>query len=1082
MMMHSCAVLAMTLRATAPVFVPSFEASTTSSSFQNTNEPQKSSSRRRQKRRTRGKAPRTNAAPTISPHEHHTVAKQHQNYKPKKQHQKRRKNKKRHDNDKTTVETHKDDEILFPPLVGSDSTVNTSESPRISKRDWLGVAERAHEEEEEERRREAVRLMEQSTTTVKLTPLVRSSTHVSKDESTSKEVTTKAESEPNGTTERDRECHKLQNYVHVDMEKLRNRWWDLIREKNNRDYEERQRKVEELSMSSSSESSSEEWEEDLVETSPPDKEPEHSVVDPTVLETCLESLYPLHQAVKEDDEKAVRLLLQEGTYDSFVDLSQLGISDSSNDDIFDSFSPLFLAVYLDKPQLVKVLCDASANVQANANGRTALMLAAHMGLEGCITALLSCGVSLWEKDTVGGDTAIHYACRAGVESLALRALLLANSSNRVSLLKILSCKNNRGQTPLHVACEHAHAHIVEVFLNVCSSSLLAKLLQIRDDEKQTPLLAAVRAESHDIVMSLLMWRSNDQGRKLKAAGDLLTDDCCCPLSYAASAGSTDMVLLLLEFIDPSRETSYNLDSALQAAVRSTADTRLDTLRVLVNAGANPCTTCSDELSFPGTALSISCTKGDAQGLTVMLDSWERRIAMKRLARRQDPKLRQQPESYFAAIEAKENTELKVAMTGALLLSSFLGFCDDDLTSPRLRAAVSLFHRGAQLKGLDFAVLKASIQSGRLVSPVEAVDDGSSLFMASYRRPMPDGTKKLEGYDRSPLSFWSRALCSMPWMQACNDVQCAWMVVQRSNPVEDVRPYNDQQVDQVVLVTEEERFVVNAALVSQKSAKLAAAIRFEEMNAESGTPVEVRLGISARYCRWLLEHIYHGSIVSGWHADPLQCASDLMELACIAEEFICPTLLQECEMRLLSSDPFQCFCWSCCSGVRAAHCNGGDPEPCGECLYQVQGPSRLLVAERVLDALAVSSEMGSLGVISDTSIKRSSTMPNSCQSGKDTKRLWDQFDKSQSTCVAPFAHAKEAAIKTCLSDFVKVSTSRAFLSQIDSWGGSGTPGTSILMSDKQRLSFFKRVLMTFRLPLMVACRLAVALVLPLERRR
>lgn len=920
---------------------------------------------------------------------------------------------------------------------------NVSEALRISKREWLGVAERAQEEEEEERRKEAVQLLEQSSTTVKLTPLVRSSTHVSKDESTPKEVKTKAESEPNGTTERDRECHKLQNYVHVDMEKLRNRWWDLIREKNNRDYEERQRKLEELSVSLSSESSSEEWEEDLVETTTPDEEPKPSVVDPTVLETCLESLYPLHQAVKEDDEKAVRLLLQVGTYDSFVELSQLGISDSSNDDTFNSFSPFFLAVYLDKPQLVKVLCEASANVQANANGRTALMLAAHMGLEGCITALLSCGVSLSEKDTVGADTAIHYACRAGIASLPLRALLLANSSNRVSLLKILSCKNNRGQTPLHVACEHAHAHIVEVFLNVCSSSLLAKLLQIRDDEKQTPLLAAVRADSHDIVMSLLMWRSNDQGRKLKAAGDLLTDDCCCPLSYAASAGSTDMVLLLLEFIDPSRETSYNLDSALQAAVRSTADTRLDTLRVLVNAGANPCTTCSDELNFPSTAFSISCTKGDVQGLTVILDSWESYIALKRLARRQDPKLRQQPESYFAAIEAKENTELKAAMTGALLLSSFLGFCDDDLTSPRLGAAVRLFHRGAQLKGLDFAVLKASTQCGRLVSPVEAVDDGSSLFTASYRHPMLDGTKKLKGYDRSPLSFWSRALCSIPWMQACNDVQCAWMFVQRSNPVEDaVRRYNDQQIDQVVLIAEEERFVVNAALVSQKSAKLAAAIRFEEMNAESGTPVEVRLGISARYCRWLLEHIYHGSIVSGWHADPLQCARDLMELACIAEEFICPTLLQECEMRLLSSDPFQCYCWSCCSGVRAAHCNrGGAPESCGECLYQVQGPSRLLVAECVLDALALSSEMVNLGVIADTSIKRSSTMPSSCQGGKGTKRLWDQFDKSQSTCVSPFAHAKEAAIKTCLSDFDKVSKSRAFLSQVDCLGGSGTPGTS-----------------------------------------
>jgi hypothetical protein len=282
-----------------------------------------------------------------------------------------------------------------------------------------------------------------------------------------------------------------------------------------------------------------------------------------------------------------------------------------------------------------------------------------------------------------------------------------------------------------------------------------------------------------------------------------------------------------------------------------------------------------------------------------------------LARSQDPKLRQLPESYFEAIEARENAELKLAMTNALLQSLFLSYMDDDSTSRHLSAAICLFHRGTKLNGADFSTMKASIESKRLLSAAEAVvEDGGKWFASTYHHFTAKGTKHsdaLDGaYDRSLLHFWSQVLCSFPWMSEERDIQCSWMMVDGDTTNNSVA-YNETLLgDRVVLIAEGVRFLVDTWIVSRKSAKLAAAIRFETMNQGSQREPQVCIGISAHLCKWLLQHMYHGSIVSDWHPDPLQCASDLMELAMVGEEFLRPSVLRECEMRLLSADPFQCY--------------------------------------------------------------------------------------------------------------------------------------------------------------------------------
>ena len=131
---------------------------------------------------------------------------------------------------------------------------------------------------------------------------------------------------------------KLQHNVTIDINKLRNRWWDLIREKRAKDFLERQEQLQDTWSSESSES----WEEDLVETVAPDKHTDHVLVDPLILETCVESSYPLHRAVLDDDERTIRVLRQaddgEPWLGSFVEPRLLGIADSVHLRAFDVLS------------------------------------------------------------------------------------------------------------------------------------------------------------------------------------------------------------------------------------------------------------------------------------------------------------------------------------------------------------------------------------------------------------------------------------------------------------------------------------------------------------------------------------------------------------------------------------------------------------------------------------------------------------------------------------------------------------------------------------------------------------------------
>ena len=95
----------------------------------------------------------------------------------------------------------------------------------------------------------------------------------------------------------------------------------------------------------------------------------------------------------------------------------------------------------------------------------------------------------------------------------------------------------------------------------------------------------------------------------------------------------------------------------------------------------------------------------------------------------------------------------------------------------------------------------------------------------------------------------------------------------------------------------------------------------------------------------LQHCYHGSVVSGLSVEPDIRCEQLLDLYFMGQEYLCPSLSMECVMRLLSRDPFQCFCWNCCSKLERKN------NELISCHYTSEGPSATLIAANLLGVIA-----------------------------------------------------------------------------------------------------------------------------------
>lgn len=167
----------------------------------------------------------------------------------------------------------------------------------------------------------------------------------------------------------------------------------------------------------------------------------------------------------------------------------------------------------------------------------------------------------------------------------------------------------------------------------------------------------------------------------------------CPLTIACSNRSVDMIMVLLEV---GYHTKYDIHRALLEAVQSDNHNeeeneicRSEIINLLIEAGASPhlpvAITRFPEHHFvtddqiptmnrqmnsahSKTPLMAAVCSGDIIGVKAMLNSYSLALPSLRDARRCDPLIRTQPESYFEMLDRKENDMIESSLQVCLSLS------------------------------------------------------------------------------------------------------------------------------------------------------------------------------------------------------------------------------------------------------------------------------------------------------------------------------------------------------------------------------------------------------------------------------
>ena len=876
---------------------------------------------------------------------------------------------------------------------------------------WIHVAKKGHEIEVKQRAQENEEQLLRKKSAIKLISLTTPTPTPPKTFKSIELITTPDEL----VTETD-DVNVATNDKPRSMTKLRDRWWNLISEKQTKDV---QQYLDEHNETDSKSSDTSSLAQSLADLVPFIQEEQQYHKMATTLSTALLDDYlamdfPLHRAVMDGDEVVVKGLLALDHKAHFCSQEDLGLESlrelqSTNG----TLSAIQLAVYLDRPRLLQLLLSADTYAPKDSCHQNPLMLAIELGHDTCIDVLLLSNTYLTTKSNQSGNSVLHCACQFNVSTETLKTLILRNS-------KLLTHKNYNDETPLHVACKYKQTHLVEIILQQATSSIRNKVLKMLDVQQQTPLLAAVRAEATDVVMTLLRWRGKVHGKIFLGLNPGKDDGKHCPLVWAVSLGSMEMIHLLLEFRDP----SFFVNEALSAAICLTEFKKLELIRILINAGANPCQPTSRSNN---TALSLGAIRGDPSALCVLVDSYSLYQMQNQQSRRQDPQLLNQSDFYFRAIEAREAFEFHTATTDALVKSLVMARLTDNTAC--LDCAVLLYQKGVPLHETGVAQLKQSIIAGKLKRAAEVSADVFLLIYETvYVQPGLPDTISLNSTANhwSSLRFWSNGLLHSDWMKSqSHGMQCSWMISETGRKREsDSNLF--KSLETVILVAEGHHFVAHSQILSAKSEKLAAGIRYATMNRTLvNTAIEIDIGISAKLCMWLLQHIYHGSIVSGWESDP---CNSILELALVAEEFLCTSLLLECEMRLLASNPTACYCWSCCVAVQQSNRNS-EMVKMSKCLYRVHGPSQWLTANTAMNALSICQQLGSTQHMEGNyqlKIWSKSQYPQSYQS---TKKAWVNFESSGRILSTPFAAVKDAAIVAILLQYAKVLKSETFLDHV-----------------------------------------------------
>lgn len=817
----------------------------------------------------------------------------------------------------------------------------------------------------------------------------------------------------------------------VDSDKLRDRWFSLVEQMQQPEVDRTEENMHQLevvagvdnpSLSSSFTSLN------ITDNSDVSIE-ESSISDDStsssnnLLYQCLAKQYPLHRAIINDDSWAVKILISLPVNVSclesripFDELEQLEPSKLKGlkPDGTSGISVLQLAILLDRSNLVSIILKMSKSKPKNATGsisvlslddvddmgRNPLMLACKYASDVCVKTLLTFGPKLSAKNQQTGDGALHIACCDGEVSTV--KLLLCPSSwkggaysgikDNCSMRQRLVCiRNHTGKTPLHLACSIGRADIVEIVLSLCSPSCAVKALGIEDGRGYTPLLTAIEAGETYIALHLLEWRCNTRDlivEKKSITSQNKRSKWTCPLALAVVTGNLEMVCALIECGDPSASSfSYRFDysGALANAPRCLDESyphAVQILSVLIKAGANPYKHCDglvvDKENGENTCpLFIAVYKGQIKFVTSMIDMFTVAQQTRKEERRRDSLLCQKSDAYFITVEFEETKFVKNclqdALVKALLLvakrsSSQLG---DKLNAARdsqwLEVSLAIMKRGFPLSSSGISQLVQSTE-GEDKKERGNITEQSYTFKALYTQPYLTNALGNKIYEDG----WSIVCLHLEWIQQgvllCDAVYCEWMKSIQSD--ENRIPYwvqNLLDADECYLIVRGRRLLAHKSILSYKSHKLQAAIRFAEMKNELENckrKVEVHLDVEFSTVKKLVVHCYHGSIVSELSKSDDKCSQQLLDLYFLAEEYLCHSLSKECEMRLLSSNPYGCFCKYCSSGLTdsfKSSCKNltVSANPSYATIYSIDGPSKLLTSKTVLNILTSTQEISDL---------------------------------------------------------------------------------------------------------------------------
>lgn len=678
------------------------------------------------------------------------------------------------------------------------------------------------------------------------------------------------------------------------------------------------------------------------------------------------------EIVRKSDKASLSYLLKVATSNNLEE----GFYESGADG-FEMLLQCFVdsSIRHNKPHMLRKTLMVGSNVsgrEARASSDS-LLQAVELGHEECVSVLLSrmdqqC-TGLFCKD-VFGNNILHYCCR-GLGDISLLQMIVKNipgstKGRQQRLAKLIAERNHSFHaTPLHEACRCSRVEFVEFFLKFCNRATLSKILAMTDTSSQTPLMTAISSNSRDVVTALLMLRYNHSQAppKLKydkyscrraTAVSFATSRVTCPLAWAANNGNLEMIDLLLQFGDQSAK-AYRLTEALICLLKSESsfDVKVKGAELLTQVFANPFEVLptTGETKSSDSAISFAANVlGSPLLLRTLIKSGTTVLKSRQLARRKDPKLRLQPEAFFRALESKENAEMTDSMKQSLLESLLGGSLQQDL----IHFAVADVFYGLDVK-LDesdihrlYAALKTKVLSS--ISPTLK----ASCIAAKYDVKLsPDSVENatLENIesDRSPLAANSRLLLEIGLPKEHLICRCPWLTEMSSTKTKSV-----SSQDNFVVLTSHDgaSFNVHEFILAEKSAKFDSAIRFHKMHGDHNGDVELNVPIGAELLQSMIHHFYHGSLSFWPDLSQQELGSYLLELWVVAEEFLCADLMQEIQMRLLSSDPLKCFCWSCCQMVSIHPSHSWT----AQCIYCVDGKSSLMTQSSVFEILGIIENM------------------------------------------------------------------------------------------------------------------------------